>query len=195
MSAGTVKTVIIIITGLILILSIFGCKGKKMEKDEPLCGGVTDKTDLNAPKVIESTDIESYFSCFYLHKYGDPVKCEQLRFSVNKNEDGVLTAKEELTGSVAEADEELLNSLQKIIEKNKLVEKNGIYRTTAGLPPEFDPVTVTVNYKSGESLTFTENNDPTSVWADEITAVFTDWFEKKGVNNLRKYAESNAELK
>ncbi len=152
----------------------------------PVCGGVTDKTDQKAPKVIESKDISDYRVNFMLHGEWSPGhKSVFYTFEVKPDDSGTLTASESVTGVSAPADKSLLDALQAIIDKYRLVEENGVYRITAGLDPsEYGPCTLTVNYASGEKLTFTLNNEPGAEWAKATYLAFADWFAARGIDAL-----------
>lgn len=178
---------------LLAALALCGCgrAGKPASEpipepeSEPIDGGVTNKTDRNAPKTIESKDISDFYATFCL--YGEWSKGNKTcfyTFEVKPDESGVLTASESTVGISAPADDELLQNLQQIIDEQELVKENGTYEVTAGLPPEFWPCTLTVNYKSGENLTFTYDNDPEAAWAREMYLAFANWFAKQGMNDL-----------
>jgi hypothetical protein len=173
-----IKTAILMLT-FTAVFAFAGC-----DEEEPVCGGTTDKTDHDAPKVIESKDITSFYARFCLVGEWTPGR-ENLTYTFEiKDVDGVLTAAEHETGVRSPADKELLDTLQGIIDDEKLVAKNGVYRVTAGLPPEYQKCNVTVNYASGERLTFTENNDPYAEWAKKTYLAFAYWFSGKGDDSL-----------
>lgn len=177
-----------IISVLVLLLCAFmafglaGCGDENIED-----GGTTDLTDYNAPKEIKSKDIKDFSVTFCLAGEWTPgresLKCD---FKVKKNQKGELTASESTLGISVPAGKSLFNKIQKIIDKYKLVENNGVYRVTAGLAPECQKCSMTVNYRSGEKLTFTTNNDPYEKWAEEMYQVFADWFAENGDKSLPK---------
>ena len=154
-------------------------------EEEPVDGGrTTYLTDPDAPKVIISKDITSYDASFYLatRTTGEEMG-EDFHFMIfEKN--GVLTAEEENHDISEPADDELLSSLQEIIDQNDLAALNGLYDVTAGLPPEFQPGGLSVTYASGETLAFTTDNDPYALWSEEVFDVFADWFSKHGNDAL-----------
>ena len=168
----------------VAIFGLGGCK-KPAGSGDIIEGGVTEKTDRKAPKIIASKDITDFYATFCLMgEWSSGRKNEFYTFAVKPNESGTLTASEQITGVSAPADNTLLTALQEIVDARKLAEWNGEYRTTAGLPPEFWPCTVTVGYASGEKLTFTHNNDPDAAWAKEMYLAFADWFAARGINDL-----------
>lgn len=166
------------------LFGLFGCDSSPVSG--PVDGGtVTNKTDYNAPKVIESKDIAAYHAHFMLYREWAPgFEDAFFTFEVAPDANGELMASELTTGVSAPADEELLTALQAVIDEHGLAERNGSYRLTAGLPPEFGPCTVNVDYASGENLTFTENNEPDALWAKQTYLVFANWFAGKGEDAL-----------
>ena len=166
-----------------------GCAGASLV-DPPVCGGVTDKTDHNAPKKIVSRELTDYYAHFYLSGEWSPgnkdcfYTCE-----VRKDEQGVLTASVQTDSAKGvrvslPADDALLATLQAIIEKENLAAKNGTYRVTAGLPPEFQKCHFNANYASGEKLTFTVNNNPDAEWTRATYLSFANWFAAKSNDAL-----------
>lgn len=170
---------------LLCVSAIFGLGGCKKEwKTEPIAGGITDHTDYNAPKVIESKEIAEFYASFYLRDRWTAANRHTFAFQVKNDDDGGLTASEKNSGISFPADETLLSALQTVIDEQELAAMNGVDRITAGLPPEYQACTLRVNYKSGETLTFTVNNDPNAEWAERFYAVFAEWFSEKGDNSL-----------
>ena len=154
-------------------------------EDEPIDGGVTDKSDLNAPKFIESKDIDDFYARFGLDgEWSKGNRNVFYSFELKTDNTGTLNAYEYTTGISAPANEELLDALQEIIDAQNLVAWNGEYRITAGLPPEFGPCDLNVSYASGERLSFTHNNEPEAEWAQEIYLAFAKWFAGQGIDTL-----------
>lgn len=162
------------------LMGACGCDGP-----EPVTGGVDDRTDPNAPKVIESKEIVSFSADVCLIGEWSPGR-ENYRyeFAAKPDGSGALVASEAETGISVPADGELLAALQEIVEKYGLASQNGVYRVTAGLPPEYQACTVTVNYASRERIAFTVNNDPYAEWAKDVYLLFADWFAAKGDDTL-----------
>lgn len=173
-------------------MGFFSSLFKEIKPDnEHICGGTTDKTDHSAPKFIVSKDIVGLKTRFCLseritNKYGVFAS-----YRIEQDENGVLTAKEDYTGASAEADKELLEKLQDIIDRYELVLKNGYYRVTAGLPPECQPCSLNVVYASGEKLDFTVNNDCEDEWEEKLHLTFAEWFAKKGDSSLMPPKETS----
>lgn len=153
--------------------------------EEPLCGGTTDRTDWDAPKTIESKDIVQYRASFYLVGEWSPGRGdEQYVFEVLPDANGTPMASEQTSGISYPADAELLGALQSIIDDDSLAAENGVYRVTAGLPPEFQFCELNVSYASGETLAFTTNNNPDAEWAKDTYLAFANWFAKQGDDSL-----------
>lgn len=176
-------------------LALFGCHDKEIRTEpdketdiepEPIDGGEIDHSDYSAPKEIVSKDIISYYATFCLEgEWAPGHKNEFLIFEVKRDDQGVLTASEAVTGVSAPADRELLSSLQDIIDKYKLVSKNGEYRITAGIDPYlFGPCALKAEYASGEYLSFTHDNEPSDEWAIKTYLAFAKWFADRGDSSL-----------
>ncbi|HHT25532.1 MAG TPA: hypothetical protein GXZ76_08500 [Clostridiaceae bacterium] len=146
---------------------------EETETTEPeLCGGVTDRSDDDAPKVIISKDITSFDTYFvYADESGSYSHYE---FNAKQQADGSV----ELTEGYGEwaskvtVGPEFLISLQEIIDKHKLASLNGVYRVTSGLPFEYGPCSLLCKYESGESISFSEDGNPHSEWMGDITELF-----------------------
>ena len=152
----------------------------------PESGGVTDKTNPRAPKEIKSKEITEFrTNIVLLGEWSYGRENAEYIFNIKNNEEGVLTASEETTGVSFPADEALLTGLQEIIDEQRLAVKNGYYRVTAGLPPEYQQFTFEAVYASGESIKFTSNNNPEAEWAKKIYLLFADWFADKGNDALQ----------
>lgn len=181
----------IFMAALLSLLTFFGfsgCSGRPI--GAPECGGTTDKTDRNAPKTIVSKDLTGYYAHFYLRGEWSPGRSNRFyTVEVRKDEQGVLTATV-WTDSMEDArvslpaDEVLLTKLQSIIDERRLAGNNGVYRVTAGLPPEFQKCHFSANYASGEKIEFTENNNPDAEWTRETYLAFAEWFAEKGDESL-----------
>ncbi len=169
-----------------MAFSLFGCK-----KEEPISGGTTDNSDPDAPKVIESKDIESLSAHFYLDLRHSAKGDHLFDFEIGRDENGVLKASEKNSGISFEADKQLLGSLQELIDRYELVKLNGENRVTAGLPPEFQPCYLEVEYTSKERLYFRHDNDPMAKWAQGFYDIFAKWFENKGDGSLYPEKETS----
>ena len=186
------KTIMRIIAILLSALTLFGLGGCKtpepapVPEPEPIDGGVTNNTDYSAPKTIQSKDISDYRVNFMLGGEWAPGHENVFyTFEVKPDGSGTLTAAESVTGVSAPADKALLDALQTVIDEYALAGQNGVYRLTAGIDPsEFGPSTLTVHYASGETLTFTVDNNPDEPWVRATYLAFAKWFASQGIDTL-----------
>jgi len=170
------------------VMAIFMIGCSKTTESEIICGGRTDKSDPDAPKVIESTEITEFSVAFFLAERWTGEDDHRFDFEVKPDENGVLTAYEHYSGIQHLADEDLLNALQEVIVQNNLAMMNGIYEVTAGLPPEYQPRILKVKYASGETLSYTVDNDPYEAWAVQICDVFEGWLKQNNISwDLEKW--------
>lgn len=173
------KLTAILIIMLTFAMLPFACTPKP--EPEPITGGTTDQTDPNAPKTIESKEIERFEATFCLAGEWSEGRTDQFyTFTVENNRKGAMVAAEKVTGANTFASDAFLTQLQNIIDAYRLVENNGVYRVTAGLAPEYQECSVYVEYISGEKLTFTVNNDPDAEWAKAVYLLFADLFAREG---------------
>ncbi|MBE7003537.1 MAG: hypothetical protein E7425_04515 [Ruminococcaceae bacterium] len=178
-----------IMAALLCLLSLLGLGGCKKPAaappEEPISGGVTNRTDYNAPKTITSKDIAELDASFLLEtRWKSEQRDNSFHFTVKPDAQGVLTASEEVLGISCPADGALLTALQEIVDRYKLASWNGVYRVTAGLAPEYRPGGLNVRYASGETLAFTTDNDPFAEWAEAFYDAFALWFAEKGDDSL-----------
>lgn len=161
-----------------------GTEGDDGMTDDPIEGERIHDTDPSAPKEIKSKDITEFKVNMFLNLRWDKNENHEFEFSISDDGSGKLLVSESVLGISSEADEDILRAVQDIIDEYKLASKNGDYDVTAGLPPEFAPCTFTVNYESGEKLTFTEDNDPGAEWEEALYDAFAEWFSGKGIKDL-----------
>ena len=174
-----------LLSAILALFGLSGCVDISLPGERPISGGVTDKTDPKASKEIDSEEITEFYADICLLGEWTPGRENQKYvFEIKKDEAGVLTASEQVTGLSRPADEALLTGLQEIIEEQELAKKNGVYRVTAGLPPEYQKVYFKTVYASGETIEFTVNNEPEKAWRKQIYLLFADWFQKQGDDAL-----------
>lgn len=162
------------------ILGLGGCTEASF-LSPPVCGGVTDNTDHNAPKNIVSKDISSFHAHFFLHGEWSPGRTDRFyTFDIKRDDKGVLMASSYEPAISLPADKALLVKLQSIIDSHDLAASNGIHRITAGLPPAFQPCSFKAEYASGEMLQFTQDNNPEADWAKQTYLAFANWFAENG---------------
>ena len=132
--------------------------------EPPLCGGVTDRTDHAAPKVINSKEITAFSTSFLLaDEKSSSSEVRYWSFSVEKADSDRIVI-DLGNGATVQADVVLLAELQQIIDRFDLAALNGTDRVVAGLPPMFDPCRLNVVYASGERLYFRRNSRPQEGW-------------------------------
>lgn len=173
MSKNIFKT---LVTALLCLVGLTACK----EEPAPICGGVTDNTNPDAPKVIESKEITDFYAFFWLDAHLSAEEKHIFEFTASQNGE-IVTISETNSAFSTETAKEFMASLQNVVDSHNLAENNGISKTTAGLAPKYQPCTVKITYASGETLSFKINNDPDSLWAEDFYAVFTNCFAAKGL--------------
>ena len=153
--------------------------GYDASAETPLCGGVTDRTDRTAPKVIKSKEITAFSTSFLLRDETSPHDAiEHWSFTVKKDDSGRITI-DAGNGTTVQADDTLLAELQQVIDRFDLAALNGTDRVTAGLPPMFSPCRMSVDYASGERLYFQRNSRPEEGWPRAMLDIFLNAFAKK----------------
>lgn len=147
------------------------------EEKAPVCGGVTDKTDHAAPKVIESKEITALNASFWM---GDEESHGQ-RWNLSARRDSSGNTSVSIEGAMQgqfQGEHTVLDTAQDIIDRFELVKLNGVDRVTAGLPPWFSPSRLSVEYASGERLFFHMNGDPQAGWPKAMLDIFLEVFDK-----------------
>ena len=174
------------------LFGLGGCKKKPVDTDPsgPISGGTVDKTDPDAPKTIRSRDIAEFYASFFLETRWTAAERRAFTFRIEPDETGAPVAEETGSGLRFPADDALLNALQAVVEETGLAARNGVYRVTAGLAPEYQACDLRIVYASGEVLWFTVNNDPTALWSEKIYDVFAAWFAAQGDASLFPAAET-----
>ena len=143
-------------------------------EEAPLCGGVTDRTDHSAPKVIESREIAALSASFWTQDE----EGRGMRWELSARRDGsgvsvrVGGASQEEAQAEAQADAAFLEAVQEVLGRFELAKLNGIDRVTAGLPPAFSPTRLSVDYASGERLYFQMNGRPDAEWPAALLEIF-----------------------
>ena len=142
-------------------------------EEAPICGGVTDRTDHSAPKVIESKQISSIFASFWIQD--EEGRGTRWKLSAKKDSSGgVSVSVEGAVKEEAQAESAFLDAVQEVIERFELAKLNGIDRVTAGLPPAYSPTRLSVDYASGERLYFQMNGRPEAEWPQALLEIFLE---------------------
>ena len=167
------------LTAIVAVLTGVFLAGYDASAEAPLCGGVTDRTDRTAPKVIKSKEITAFSTSFLLRDETSPHEdIEHWSFTVKKDDSGRI-AIEAGNGATVQADDALLAELQQVIDRFDLAALNGTDRLIAGLPPVFGPCRMSVDYASGERLYFQRNSRPQEGWPRAMLDIFLNAFDKK----------------
>lgn len=177
----------LLISFILLLTCLTGCKNKndevvKKNEEEPVCGGVTNNTDYNAPKVINSDKLVKFSVGFYHEDKFDSSSGRYFIFVLETDTDGKIILKDSYNGDGFEVSESVLDGTQEIIKKYDLAKANGVNKITAGLPPEFEECDFYAEYDNGECIRFAENSDPSSEWGREFIDYFADVFAEHGDN-------------
>lgn len=178
------KKLSLILAIILAILLLTSCSLED-PMDNPLCGGTVDNSNYNAPKEIKSKDLTSFEVEFFLYGKYNSDGDRRYWFSIKEDENGKLMLNEKWDDNAnCEVDKSIFTPIQEIIDKYELVKLNGIDKHTAGLPDEYQPYFLKASYASGESLYFSENNNPSSKWAMELRDYFANVFHEHGIDDF-----------
>ena len=140
----------------------------RSEPDIPACGGSTTTFDDKAPKVIVSREIV-WLSCdCSFRTVAEPVPpYEYIAAFAAKVDDGVLAGyiardfhrSAETLHRLGVVSDAVLADLAAIVEKYDFARSNGRCHSTSGLPENFGG-SLSVDYASGESIYFSDNQSP-----------------------------------
>ena len=157
---------------LIFCLVVFAiCAFWFFKKEDNQAGNLIEESDPNAPKVITSKDIQSFY--IYAHHFGFQDIKEDSLFEYEIIKEEAIILKDLALKTEEEIDISILEELQTLIDKHELALKNGTVSYRVGLAPAYQKLEVRVLYESGEVLSFKENNDPRADWTFEIIALLT----------------------
>lgn len=157
----------------------FLTKNPSNNEDIP-CGGTTNNSDYNAPKVINSNTITKFKVGFFHEGEFDSSGDRYFTFEIAPDENGKLILKDSYDDPGMEVDQSVLDGVQAIIKEYNLASLNGIDRHTAGLPPEFETCYLNVVYDSGEQINYSENSDPGADWSAAIRDYFANIYAEHG---------------
>lgn len=162
---------------------MFGCRRRnKINRPEEECGGKIVKTDPKAPKSIKSDDITFFETEFFRNEDDTYRNSGYYRFMLNKDENGSYTISGDKKEALkCETDREFATKLGKLIRDYGLIEQNGKYEVTSGLPPECGPFVLRAEYSSGERLWFTCDGDPDDKFTGAVLDLFAKEFGKHGI--------------
>lgn len=177
---------IIVLAMCFMMIGLFGCKKndtgvvKQDNSEEPECGGVTNNTNYDAPKVINSDNLVKLSVGFYHEDKFDTSNGRYYTFDLESDSNGKIILKDSRDGEGVKVDKSVLVGAQAIIKKYDLAKANGVNKITAGLPPEYEECDFLAEYDSGESIRFAQNSDPSSEWGREFIDYFAPIFAANG---------------
>lgn len=132
---------------------------------DPLDGAHTESLDPDAPKTIASTEIIALSARFFCPDVDNPSQGSHYAFQILPDDNGGwILSSSAPTENRSSVDQSVLQEVQSLISTYDLASFNGLYSVTAGLPPEFSPASLSVDYASGEHLEFTVDGDPDFLW-------------------------------
>lgn len=153
---------------------------EEMRNEDVICGGVTDTSDYNAPKEIESENLVSISVGFFHYGKYDLKAGGYYSFAVEPDDNGKLFLKDNFAEQGIEVDRSVFDGVQAIIKKHELAQLNGIHKITAGLAPEYSECFLEAAYDSGEYISFSGNSDPACEWTGELLEFFAGIFSENG---------------
>ena len=139
------------------------CNPPRSEDDGPIDGGVTDNSDLNAPKSIESTQIISFDCRFSTMDVDEPGELgNHIYFLQARLENGGVKGMYQVRDTGEEhsfrASQNFLREVQTLVAIYDLAQHNGHAYTVTGLPNEYG-AQLNVQYASCESIYAKDNQD------------------------------------
>lgn len=159
------------------LLALGGCGGISRPAsgdimDDCIDGGVTRRSSRDAPKAIQSTEPVALDTDFFL--YDEDGGGTSWLFSVRREGDAfLLSVKKRGTEAVEKpVGRDFLGEVHAAILKHGLPRWNGFDVVTSGLPYEYAPCSLSVDYASGERLYFHMDGDPEADWARDLKNLF-----------------------
>ena len=139
------------------------CHPSHSEDDGPMDGGVTDNSDRNAPKSMESTQIISFDCRFSTMDIAEPGELGNHVYQLHaKLENGAVRGMYQVrdTGETQSfrVSQKFLVEVQILVATYGLAQYNGHDCTVAGLPDEYG-ARLDVRYASRESIYANDNQD------------------------------------
>lgn len=139
------------------------CNPPHSEDDGPIDGGVTDNSDPNVPKSMESTQIISFDCRFSTMDIAKPGKLGNHIYKLHAQlENGAVRGMYQVrdTGETHafRVSQKFLGEVQMLVSSYSLAQYNGHDYTVAGLPDEYG-AQLAVRYASRESIYANDNQD------------------------------------
>lgn len=124
-------------------------------------GGTTNRTDPNAPKVIESTEITSFTCIFSTLDLAEETELGNCKYMLEASvKDKIVIGKYTRYGETEdrnfETDSYFMIELQKIVAKYNFAKHNGLSVTVHGLPDMYG-AELHIMYASGETIYASDN--------------------------------------
>lgn len=143
---------------LTIAAGVFLCR-KKTSPGPEIDGGVRRSIDENAPKVIKSTQITSFYCKFSTtdRLRGDsPIAGHLITLQAEEGAGSfALRGYTETSGSFI-PDAAFFRQLQKTVAQYDFAQYNGQHYTVSGLPPDYG-MTLEIRYASGETIRSSDN--------------------------------------
>ena len=142
--------------------------------DDCIDGGVTRRSSYDAPKVIQSTEPVALDTDFFL--YDEDGGGTGWSFAVRREGDEFLLSLKKRGKEAVEkpVGKDFLSEVHDVIMKHDLARLNGFDEVTSGLPYEYAPCSLSVDYAGGERLYFHMDGDPEAEWARELRNLFLE---------------------
>ena len=156
------------------------CHPSHSEDEGPMDGGVTDHSDRNAPKSMESTQIISFDCRFSTLDIAEPGELGNHVYQLHaKWENGAVQGMYRVrdTGETHSfrVSQTFLDEVQILVARYSLAQYNGHNCTVAGLPDEYG-AKLDVRYASRESIYANDNQDNFLSW--EVMKELFNLFER-----------------
>lgn len=193
-----------IVSPIILLMAVIGtllgCSAGGNDVKKPqnadvdvIEGGTTTHTDTQAPKVINSDNLVGFKNNFFLFDENGSEFDASYCFEVKDSESGqkLLTCEKNGQTFDCEIDSAVMSGIQKIIKEYSLANYNGTDKFTAGLPPEYDLSEFYALYDTGETIRFSDNNNPDSEVSKAFLKYFTQVFADCGINDFLPPSETS----
>ena len=143
------------------LLLAAGCRKNRAPETDHIDGGVVHSVDNDAPKVIRSQQIQSFYCKFSARdRMREDTALAGNVFVLTAEEIGAslqpYTVTEEFENRNFMPTEAFFSQLQQIVTKYDFAQYNGRHYKVSGLPPDFG-MTLTIRYASGEAICASNN--------------------------------------
>ena len=148
---------------LVVVLSFIGYSKWQERQTDEIDGGVTHYEDTDAPKTIESNQMESFFCKFStmdLAVDDSPLAGQVFTLKATKD-GGSMELRNDIEGyenRTFTPTSDFFTQLQQIVEEYDFAQYNGQFYSVSGLPPDFG-IKLEIWYVSGENIQASNNQD------------------------------------